>query len=324
MMPLIASIAVFLGVIALGLAFVRGPGRISSKRIKAVRQSPAQRAQVSASQQVAKRRRAVTTDALKSLANQESRNRRERLSVKGLLRQAGLDMPVSLFWILSASLGAILAIVPMILGLNILLVLAMAFVGALGLPRFLLKFLITSRQKKFTEQLADGIEVIVRGVKSGLPLNQCLQIIARESPKPLSEEFQRLIDGQAMGVPIEQNLQRFHDRMPLAEVNFFNTVLMIQQKSGGNLSEALGNLATVLRTRKLMREKIKALSGEAVASASIIGSLPPLVGGAVFVIQPTYIMVLVQRQEGQIALACAAVWMTIGILTMRKMINFKF
>lgn len=323
MISLLAAGLVFLLIAAFGLS-VTGSSRISTKRIKAVRQAATPRTASAVVQQVAKKRRAVTLDALKDLASQETRQRRERHSVKGLLQQAGLDFPVPLFWVGSAGLGATLALIAVMLSLPLPLAGAAGFVGSLGLPRYLLKMMITGRQKQFGLQMADGIEVIVRGVKSGLPLNQCLQIIAKESPKPLSTEFQRLIDGQVMGVPLEQNLQRMHDRMPLPEVNFFNTVILIQQKSGGNLSEALSNLATVLRTRKLMKEKIKALSGEAVASAGIIGSLPPLVGGAVFVIQPQYISVLFERPEGQVALGVAAVWMSIGIMTMRKMINFKF
>jgi len=324
MMSLLVAGLVFIAIVGLGLTLASGPSRVSSKRIKQVRQTRSQRAAVSASEQMAKKRRALTTDALKSLSAQDNKARRERVSVKGMLRQAGLDIPLSLFWLACLGVGVALGVTVLVLGLPLPIAGAALFAGGLGLPRQVLKMLIANRQKKFSTQLADGIEVIVRGVKSGLPLNQCLQIIAKESPKPLSGEFQRLIDGQAMGVPLEQNLQRFHDRMPLPEVNFFNTVILIQQKSGGNLSEALGNLAGVLRTRKLMKEKIKALSGEAVASAGIIGSLPPLVGVLVYIIQPDYISILFTRTEGQIAISAGAVWMFMGIMTMRKMINFKF
>src|SRR5262249_16750472 len=149
------------------------------------------------------------------------------------------------------------------------------FVAAfLGLPRWMLGFLKGMRQKKFSEQMADGIEIIVRGVKSGLPLNQCLKIIAAEAQEPMRTEFQMLVDGNQMGVPLDQNLQKMYERMPLPEVNFFSIVLIIQQKTGGNLSEALGNLANVLRSRKLLKAKINALSSEAKASAGIIGALP--------------------------------------------------
>src|SRR5262249_41999074 len=151
--------------------------------------------------------------------------------------------------------------------------LAAFFVGLFGIPRWLLSSMVGGRQKKFGNQLADAIDVIVRGVKSGLPLNQCLRIIAGESPEPLRTEFQMLCDSQAMGVPLDVGMQRLYDRMPLPEVNFFSIVLIIQQKTGGNLSESLGNLSAVLRARKLMKEKVKSLSSEATSSAMIIGSL---------------------------------------------------
>jgi len=295
----------------------------TAKRLKALRQSPGRSAAViENAQQAAKKRRQVSTDALKALAEQ-GKNRKQGFSPAILMRQAGMEPKPVLFWAASAGIGVGLGLLALLITRLPLLAAAAAFAGGLGLPRFLLGMRIAKRQKRFIQQLADGIEVIVRGIKSGLPLNQCLGIIAKEAPKPLSEEFQRLVDAQSMGVPLEQNLHRFHERMPLQEVSFFCTVIIIQQKSGGNLSEALGNLSTVLRSRKLMREKIKALSGEAVASASIIGSLPPLVGLAVFAISPDYISILWTRPEGQVALLGAAIWMSSGIFIMRRMINFK-
>ncbi|MBI3438294.1 MAG: type II secretion system F family protein [Proteobacteria bacterium] len=168
------------------------------------------------------------------------------------------------------------------------------------------------------------MDVIVRGVKSGLPLGQCLRIIAGESPEPLRTEFQNLVDAQAMGVPLDVSLQRMYDRMPLAEVNFFNIVLIIQQKTGGNLSESLGNLSSVLRSRKLMKEKVKALSAEAKASAMIIGALPIFVMGMVYFTRPQYISVLFTDPVGNFILICCVVMMSTGIFVMQKMVNFKF
>jgi len=161
-------------------------------------------------------------------------------------------------------------------------------------------------------------------VKSGLPLNQCLRIIAAESPEPLRSEFQQLCDSQAMGVPLETGLQRMYDHMPLPEVNFFNIVLVIQQKTGGNLSESLGNLSSVLRSRKLMVEKVKALSAEAKASAMIIGSLPIIVGFLVYFTRPAYISVLFTDPVGNLILMGAATLMSMGVFVMHKMVNFKF
>lgn len=313
---------IFLAMLGGGMALAGGPA-VNSKRIKGVTQARQARVQ-NDGLLAAKKRKQVTLDALKELAGKEKKSRKARLSVKGMLNQAGLELPEPAFWIFSVILGGVLGGAAFVAQTPPHVMLGAAFVGAFGVPRCVLKFLIAQRQKKFSTQLADGIEVIVRGVKSGLPLNQCLGIIAQESPAPLSHEFKRLMDAQAMGAPLDQNLQRLHDRMPLPEVNFFNTVILIQQRTGGNLSEALGNLAGVLRSRKLMKEKIKALSGEAVASAMIIGSLPPLVGLAVYFLQPDYIKILFTHQLGQVMLMGGATWMAMGIMVMRKMINFKF
>jgi tight adherence protein B len=198
------------------------------------------------------------------------------------------------------------------------------FASFFGLPRWILGFLRDQRQKKFAQQMADAVDVIVRGVKSGLPLNQCLKIIASESPEPVRGEFARVVDGQTMGVPLDQNLQKLFERMPLPEVNFFNIVLIIQQKAGGNLSEALGNLSQVLRSRRLLKEKIKALSSEAKASAGIIGSLPIIVMGLVYLTRPPYILILFTTDPGRIILFGSALMMGTGIMVMRNMINFKF
>jgi tight adherence protein B len=151
-----------------------------------------------------------------------------------------------------------------------------------------------------------------------------LKIIAAESQEPMKSEFQNLVDGQQMGVPLEQNLQKMYERMPLPEVNFFSIVLIIQQRTGGNLSEALGNLSGVLRSRKLLKAKINALSSEAKASAGIIGSLPFIVAILVYFVRPDYIMMLFTDKTGNLILLGSAVMMTAGIMVMRQMINFKF
>jgi tight adherence protein B len=269
------------------------------------------------------KRKQSTQEALRELAKNEKLSRRRRLSVKGLIEQAGLSLSPFLFWILSGVAGAVLAVVGLLLQGPIGAAMGF-FVGLFGLPRWFLGVLVGARQKKFSNQLADAIDVIVRGVKSGLPLNQCLRIIAAESPEPLKSEFQALCDSQAMGVPLETGLQRMYDHMPLPEVNFFSIVLVIQQKTGGNLSESLGNLSSVLRARKLMKEKVKALSAEAKASAMIIGALPIIVMAMVYFTRPAYISVLFNDPVGHLILLGCAVMMSIGIFIMHRMVNFKF
>jgi len=200
----------------------------------------------------------------------------------------------------------------------------MAFATGLGLPRWVLGFLKKRREKAFLKALPDAVDVIVRGIKAGLPLFESIKVVATDSPEPLKSEFRAIIETQTIGMPLGEACARLYDRMPLPEANFFGIVVAIQQKSGGNLSEALGNLSKVLRDRKKMAEKIQAMSTEAKASASIIGALPPIVMLLVWMSTPDYIALLWTHQIGQFMLVCCVVWMTIGILVMKKMINFDF
>jgi tight adherence protein B len=198
------------------------------------------------------------------------------------------------------------------------------FVGVFGLPRWIVGRMTRRRQNKFIDEFANAIDVIVRGVKSGLPLPECLAIIARESPQPVSGEFNELVEQQRVGVTMQEAFERMMTRMPLAEVRFFAIVVSIQQQAGGNLSEVLNNLSGVLRDRKRLQAKVRALSAEAKASAAVLGALPFVVMTLVYITTPDYIMLLWTTRFGKFLLACAAVWMSSGILVMRKMINFKY
>lgn len=321
---LIAAVLAFVAIGGVGLA-LGGPQQpaAAKKRVQAVAASGKVDRRKQAVEMATLKRKQSTQDALKNLTLSEKESRKRRVSIKGRIEQSGVKLSLPLFWTGSAVLGAIGALVGLLVQ-GPLGAAAGAFVLGVGVPRWALGMIISGRQKKFTSQLADAIDVIVRGVKSGLPLNQCIRIIAAESPEPLRTEFQVLCDSQTMGVPLDQSLQRMFERMPLPEVNFFGIVLTIQQKTGGNLSESLGNLSSVLRARKLMKEKVKALSSEAMASAWIIGSLPVLVMLMVYLTRPAYIMILFTDPTGNLVLMGAAVMMAIGIFVMNKMVNFKF
>jgi tight adherence protein B len=322
---LVAGLA-FLAVAGLGIAFTMSPQtEKSAKRARELASPKTGRAKKDAVAIAAAKRRSSVQDNLRDMANQQKTSRKNLLLVKAQLAQAGLSITENTFWIISTCCGAALALVAYIAtGLNPLWGLSVFVIGGFGLPRWVLGLLITRRQKNFVSQLADAIDIIVRGVKSGLPLNQCLRIIATESPEPVRQEFKLIVDGQAMGVQLEQNLHRMYERMPLPEVNFFNIVLIIQQRTGGNLSEALGNLSSVLRARKMLKEKVKALSGEAVASAMIIGALPFIVMILVYIVRPAYMSLLFTTPQGQMILLAAGTMMSMGIFIMRSMINFKF
>jgi tight adherence protein B len=208
------------------------------------------------------------------------------------------------------------------MGLPLLALPVVFIVGCFGLPRWVVGYLVRRRQNKFLNDFADAIDVMVRGLKSGLPVAETVKIIASEISEPVGPEFAEVVDGQKVGISIDQGIERMAERMPMAEVSFLAIVMSIQAKTGGNLSEALGNLSRVLRDRKRMKNKVRSVSQEAKSSAAIIGSLPFCMIGAIYVMSPEYIELLFQTKIGNIALAGCAVWMTMGMMTMKKMINF--
>jgi tight adherence protein B len=321
---IITAFLAFLAVAGLGFVFA-GPadgGRVA-KRTQAItaasRTKRAARVQVAQVDAAARRKQ-----LLKSLKEQERVQRKASVTLTARLQQAGLNIAPTQFWVISALVGAVVLAISLVLRANIFVSLGLTFAAGLGLPRWVIDFLAKRRTKKFTEAFADAIDIIVRGIRSGLPVGDCLKIIARESPAPLSLEFNRLVENLAMGVTVEQGLEKMFERMPTPELRFFTIVLAIQSKTGGNLAEALANLSTVLRARKLMREKIKALSSEATASAFIIGCMPPGVMILVLVTTPSYMMLMFTDTRGHAMLLFAAFWMSLGIFVMRRMINFKF
>ncbi|HUS96483.1 MAG TPA: type II secretion system F family protein [Hyphomicrobiaceae bacterium] len=319
----LAALAVAGIAYALAFPYISGEKQ-TEKRVKSVTENRARRTARKAQVEQTTQRKQAVADTLKEI--EERQKKKAKVSLRVRLLRAGLEISTKTFWILSAGCG-VLAAAALIVAMPSLPPIAFAatgFIGAFGLPRWILGFLIKRRQNKFIDQFADAIDVIVRGVKTGLPLNECLGIIARESAQPIRGEFQELVDQQRVGVTLAEGFDRMMLRMPLAEVRFFAIVIAIQQQAGGNLSEALGNLSGVLRARKQMAAKVQALSAEAKASAAVLGSLPPGVMIMVYLSTPSYIMVLFNNKIGQFMIVVAACWMLCGILVMKKMINFKF
>jgi tight adherence protein B len=251
---------------------------------------------------------------------------RKAKSVPLILRlsRAGLNWSKPHFIIFSIGLGICAFLAVFIMGFGLISALAAGFCASCGLPFWILRFLTKRRQARFIAGLADGVDVIVRGVKAGLPLLDSLKVIANDSPEPLKSEFRSIVETQAFGMPLGEACAKLYESVPVPEANFFGIVVAIQQKSGGNLSEALGNLSSVLRERKKMRAKIQAMSMEAKASAAIIGALPFTVMFLVYITSPQYIELLWTTSTGRFMLACCAVWMSMGVFVMRKMINFDF
>ncbi len=296
--------------------------RHAEKRMQSVAKPDRVGAKAAATRVSPKVRRDQLEDTLKELEARRKKQKNPPLSVR--IEQAGLSWSKNQFLIVSAVLGIVVFAAVAVGGGGLLAAAAASFAGAVGLPRWLLSFLKKRRHNKFLEHFPDAVDIIVRGIKAGLPLLDSMRVIVADAPEPIKSEFRAIVETQAIGLPLGEACTKLYERIPLPEANFFGIVVAIQQKSGGNLSEALGNLSRVLRDRKKMKAKIKAMSMEAKASAGIIGSLPILVMLLVYITSPDYIQLLWTTTTGRFMLAGSAVWMTVGIFTMKKMINFDF
>lgn len=272
-----------------------------------------------------KRRRSVQ-DTLKDIEKRQKQRDKNAKSppLKMLLMQAGMKVTVQRFYIYSAVVGVVVTFAGLFLGSPLYLAPGLLLAGIFGLPRWFVYYRRGRRIKAFLKEFPNAIDVIVRALRSGLPLNDGIRLIAQEAQEPVKAEFRRMVDAQQVGVSIPESAMRMAEYMPCPEASFFGIVIQIQSQAGGNLSEALGNLSRVLRDRKKMAAKVQALSMEAKASAYIIGSLPFAVALLVYLSSPDYIMVLFTTDTGHVIMGCAAVWMSLGILVMKKMINFKF
>ena len=307
-----------------GLAWVflypilSGQNKAESRRASIAKSAPAAR-------QADKSQRSRREQIEGSLRDLEARRLKEKKVPLGTrLTQAGVDWTPQKFMTVSAVMGAAFFAAAMMFGGGLLAAVGMGFAGGFGLPRWALNYLKKRREKQFLKALPDAVDVIVRGIKAGLPLFESIKVVAADAPEPLRSEFLAIIETQAIGMPLGEACARLYERMPLPEANFFGIVIAIQQKSGGNLSEALGNLSKVLRDRKKMAEKIQAMSMEAKASASIIGALPPIVMILVYITTPQYISILWTHPTGQLMLVGCVLWMATGIFVMKRMINFDF
>jgi tight adherence protein B len=269
-----------------------------------------------------KSRREQVEETLKDLDVKSKSSKNPPLSVK--IEQAGLSWSKRQFLLIAAGLGLFSFVLVFLSGMGLLAALAVGFTASAGVPLWLLSFLKKRRERRFLDTFPDAVDVIVRGIKAGLPLLDNLKVIALEAQEPIKTEFRTIVETQTIGIPLGEACIKLHDRMPLPEANFFGIVISIQQKAGGNLSEALGNLSRVLRERKKMKAKIRAVSMEAKASAVIIGSLPIAVAMLVYITSPDYIELLWTTDLGRIMIACCAVWMAVGVFVMKQMINFDF
>jgi tight adherence protein B len=316
-MAVLATIAVG------GLAWVFLYPLLSGERNVERRVASAAQAQpVQRSVRNQKSRREQVEESLKDLEQRQRKNSKPTLAQR--ISQAGLNWSVRQYVLISAGLGVTAFALVFGAGLGTWTALGFGFAAGFGLPFWILRYLKKRRENRFLAAFPDAVDVIVRGIKAGLPLLDSLKMVANEGQEPVKSEFKAIIETQTIGLPLGDACAKLYERMPLPEANFFGIVIAIQQKAGGNLSEALGNLSKVLRERKKMKAKIQAMSMEAKASAAIIGSLPPAVMALVWITSPTYIELLWTHPTGQLMMLASVTWMTMGVMVMKKMINFDF
>lgn len=326
LLPVLAAVLAFITIGGVGWVLVGGDDSSGQavKRAKVLATSRTESVAAAKRAAVANTPEARRKQIMVQLREVDRRERKARMTTSAKLKQAGLELSLRTFVIISVVMGLIGALLAFVLGGNILIVLGVGIAMGLGLPRWVVNMKAKARMKKFSLAFPDAVDVLVRGIKTGLPVHDCFKVIARESPEPLAGEFRLLVEGMGLGMTLADALDRMYLRMPTPELKFFAIVIAIQQKSGGNLAEALSNLTSVLRARRMMGEKIKAMSSEAVASAAIIGSLPPAVMIMVTLTSPSYMMLLFTDVRGHVMLLGAVLWMATGVFVMKRMINFKF
>lgn len=324
---ILLAVLSFGGIAAAALYPRLSGGSKSEKRLEAIastKRKPVDRA--AAVMDEGRRKRSVE-DTLKELEEiQKSKARAsKRPTLTTRMRQAGLRWSKNTYFLVCVGSAVGTFVVALVaLGLGMLPAAGFGLAGGVLLPHFYINFKRKRRFKGFSAEFPNAVDVIVRGVKAGLPLIDCLKIIASEAQEPVRSEFQAIIEDQTLGMPLAEAVVRLPERVPLSEANFFAIVIAIQSRTGGSLSEALSNLSKVLRDRKKMAAKIRSMSAEAKSSASIIGALPIVVAILVYLTSPDYIMLLFNTTTGNIVLAGCGLWMLMGVLVMRKMINFDF
>ncbi|CAN7271720.1 type II secretion system F family protein [Pararhizobium sp. LjRoot255] len=326
-LAIVGLVALATAGLAYGILFTRiETEKKAENRVRKVKAAETDRVKVKAARdrmaEMSKRRKSVQ-DSLKDLEKkQQEKSEKAKPSMKIRLVQAGLKISIAQFYIASVVFGVVAALMALIAGAMLPIVAGILLIGAAGVPRWFVNFLVKRRCKAFLNEFPNALDVMVRSIKSGLPLNDAVRLIASDGQEPVKTEFRRIIEAQQVGLNIPEACARMINSIPLPEVNFFAIVIAIQAQAGGNLSEALGNLGKVLRERKKMKAKVQALSMEAKASACIIGALPFIVALLVYMTSPQYMMILFTDPRGHIIMGCSAVWMSIGIFVMRNMINF--
>jgi tight adherence protein B len=319
MQTLILAVGFMLVLVLLALAFV-GPnvGKATSRRLGAVKIRHSDSADARVEQQM---RKAVAARRPMIFQDGRSISRTDKLRLR--LAQTGKSWTLKQYLSASGGIGAVVMAALLVKGAPFYLALFGGLLLGAGLPHLVVGFLMKKRVKNFTSNFPDAIELLVRGLKSGLPVGETLGVVAKEIPGPVGEEFKMVTEKIRIGKTMEDALQETADRLGTAEFQFFVITLAIQRETGGNLAETLANLADVLRKRAQMKLKIRAMSSESKASAYIVGSLPFFVFGMVWSVNQKYLAGFFFEPRLMIAGMVGIVWMSIGAFIMAKMVNFE-
>ena len=320
MIQLILLLMGILAVSGLGYAALAGPssGKASSRRLQQIRFRHSESTAAKVESQLKKAIAARKPSAYKVAG---SSSRIEALAIR--LDRTGKKWTLSQYAYTSLGLGVAVALLVFLKSGAFMLSLGIGVLLGAGLPHLIVNRLIKKRINQFNGKFADAIELLVRGLRSGLPVTETLTIVAQEVDGPVGVEFKGIIDRIKVGRTMDEALQVTADRLGIPEFNFFCITLAIQRETGGNLAETLSNLADVLRKRSQMKLKIKAMSSESKASAYIVGALPFIVFGLIWWINPKYIGTFF-TDERLIAIGLGgAVWMGIGVFIMSKMVSFE-
>lgn len=316
---LLITIVIF-SVLVMGYALIAGSGaaKAQRRRMEALRHRHSESLDAKVDAQF---KRAIAARKPKAYKIAGSGSRTEALAMR--LNRTGKDWTVTQYVYASVGLAVAITVVTFVFTQAPMLSLGVGLLVGAGLPHMVIGSLINRRTNEFVSKFPDGIELLVRGLRSGLPVTETLAIVSQEVPGPVGFEFKTVIDRIKVGKTMEDSLQDTADKLGIAEFNFFTITLAIQRETGGNLAETLSNLATVLRQRAQMKLKIKAMSAESKASAYIVGSLPFLVFAAIMSINPDYMSGFFTDDRLIVAGLGAGVWMGIGVLMMAKMVNFE-
>lgn len=316
---LLITLVIF-SVIVVGYLAMNGSGaaQAQKRRLQALRYRHSESVDAKVESQF---KRAVAARKPKTHRVAGSGSRSEALAVR--LDRTGKQWTVSQYLYASIGLALAIAVIVFIQSGALLLSLGVGLVIGAGIPHMVVNYFIGKRTNAFVSKFPDGIELLVRGLRSGLPVTETLGVVAQEVPGPVGLEFKGIVERIKIGKTMEDSLQDTADRLGIPEFNFFCITLAIQRETGGNLAETLSNLADVLRKRAQMKLKIRAMSSESKASAYIVGSLPFIVFAMISFINPEYIGAFFVDERLIVAGLGAAVWMGIGVFIMAKMVSFE-